>query len=69
VPVRNDYHHRHQEIQNEAYQAQKLAGVRSRKTTTKRREDFKPVGVGGMEIIFGDQFATVSGRSRKLQSR
>jgi len=29
----------------------------------------KPVEIGGMVMIFGDQFATESGRSRKLQPR
>ena len=50
-------------------QALKLARVRSTKTAAKRMEDFKPVEVGGMVMIFGDQFATESGRFRKLQPR
>jgi len=67
VPASDDYYNRHQEIRNAAYQALKLAGVRSTKTAAKRRNDVKPVKVGGMVMIFGDQFAMESGRSRKLQ--
>jgi len=48
-------------------QALKLARVRSTNTAAKRREDVKHVDVGGMVMIFGDQFATESGKSRKLQ--
>jgi len=69
VPASDDYYNSHQEIKNAAYQALKLAGVSSTKTAAKRREDVKPVEIGGMVIIFGDQFATESGRSRKLQPR
>jgi len=43
--------------------------VRSTKTAAKRRDNVKPVEIGGMVMIFGDQFATDSGRSRELQPR
>jgi len=69
VPASDDDYNRHQEIRNAAYQALKLARVRSTKTAAKRWDDVKPVGIGGMVMIFGDQFATESGRSRKLQPR
>ena len=39
------------------------------RVAAKRRNKFEPVEVGGMIMIFGDQFATESGRSRKLQPR
>ena len=39
------------------------------RVAAKRRNDFEPVEMGGMIMIFGDQFATESGRSRKLQPR
>jgi len=51
------------------YQALKLARVRSTRTAAKRRGEVKPVKIGGMIMIFGDQFATESGRSRKLKTR
>ena len=69
VPASDDYYNRHQEIRNVAYQALKLARVRSTKTAAKRRDDVKAIEIGGMVMIFGDQFATESGRSRKLQPR
>jgi len=69
VPASDDYYDRHQEIRNAAYQPLKLARVRSTKTAAKRRDDVKPVEVGGIVMIFGNQFATESGRSRKLQPR
>jgi len=69
LPPSDDYYNRHQEIRNAAYQALKLARARCTKTAAKRRDDVKPVGIGGMVMIFGDQFATESGRSRKLQPR
>jgi len=69
VPASDDYYNRHQEIRNAAYPALKLARVRSTKTATRRRNNVKPVEIWGMVMIFGDQFATESGRSRKLQPR
>jgi len=66
-PASDDYYNRHQEIRNAAYQPLKLARVRSTKTAAKRRGDVEPVEIEGMVMIFGDQFATESGRSRKLQ--
>ena len=50
-----------------AYQVLKLARARSMRVADKRRNNFRPVKVGGLIMIFGDQFATESGRSRKLQ--
>ena len=61
VPASDDYYNRHQEIRNAAYQALKLARARSMRVAAKRRKDFEPVEVGGMIMIFGDQFATESG--------
>ena len=69
VPASDDYYNRHQEIRNAAYQALKLARARSMRVAAKRRNDFNLVEVGGLIMIFGDQFATESGRSRKLQPR
>jgi len=69
VPGSHDYYNRHQQIRNAAYQALKLGRVRSTKTAAKRRGDVKPGEIGGMVMIFGDQFATESGGSRKLQPR
>jgi len=69
VPANEDYYNRHQEIRNPANHAVKLARVRSTKTAAKRRDNVKPVGIGGMVMIFGDQFATESDRSKKLQPR
>jgi len=67
VPASDDYYNRHQEIRNAAYQALKLARVRSTRTAAKRRDDVKPVEIGGIIMIFGDQFVTESGESRKLE--
>ena len=67
VPASDEYYKRHREIKNPAYQALKLARVRSTKTAAKRRHDVKPVEVGGKVMILGNQFATESGRTRKLQ--
>jgi len=67
VPAFADYYNRHQEISNAAYQALKLARVRSTKTAAKRSDHVEPVGIVGKVMIFGDQFAMESGRSRKLQ--
>ena len=67
VPASDDYYNRHQEIRNAACQALKLARARSIKTAAKSRNEVTPVEIGGMIMIFRDQFATESGRSRKLQ--
>jgi len=69
VPASEDYYNKHQEIRNTAYQALKLARVRSSQTAAKRRGKFKPVEIGGMVMVFGDQSATESGRYRELQPR
>jgi len=58
VSAPDEYYNRHQEFRNAAYQALKLARVRSTETAGKRRDIFKPVEIGGMVMIFGDQFAT-----------
>ena len=39
------------------------------RVAAKRRNDFEPIEVGGMIMIFGDQYGTESGTSRKLQPR
>ena len=69
VPASDDYYNRHQEIRNAAYQALKLARARSMRAAAKRWNDFEPVEIGGMIMIFGDEFATESSRSRILQPR
>ena len=69
VPASDDYYNRHEAIRDAAYQALKLARARSTKTAGKRRNELEPVEIGRMVMIFGGQFATESGRSRKLQPR
>ena len=69
VPASDDYYNRHQAIRNAAYQAWNLARARSTKMAAKRRNEFQPVEIGGMVMSFGDQFATESCWSRKLQRR
>ena len=69
VPASDDYYNRYQAIRNAAYQALKLARTRSTKAAAKRRNEFESVEIGGMVMIPGEQFATESGRSRKLQPR
>jgi len=69
VPASDDYYNNHQEMRNAAYQAPKLARVRSTKTAAKKREDVKPVEIGRKEMLFGDEFAMESARTRKLQPR
>ena len=54
VPASDDYYNRHQEIRNAAYHALKVARVRSTKTAAKRRDNFTPVEIGVMVMIFGD---------------
>jgi len=54
-------------VRNPAYQALKLAGVLSTRTAAKRRDNIKPVEIGGMVMIVGDPFATESDRSRNVQ--
>jgi len=54
VPASDDYYNTHHEIRNAAYQALKLTRVRCTKTAAKRRNDVKPVGIGGMVMIFSD---------------
>jgi len=66
VPAADDYYNRHNELRNAAYQALKLARVRSTRTATKRRIPRIPVPVGRQVLVFGDMFSTESGRSRKL---
>ena len=50
-------------------QALKLGRARSMRVAAKWRKDFVLVEVGAMIMIISDQFATESGRSRKLQPR
>jgi hypothetical protein len=69
VPASDDYYNRHQELRNAAYQALKLARIRSTRTAAKRRTPRPPVPAGGQVWVFGDQFKTESGRSKKLQPR
>ena len=67
VPVADDYYNWHQKVHNAAYQVLKMARFRSTKTAAKRRNPEPPVAVGAQIMVFGDQFATESGRSKKLQ--
>jgi len=67
VPAADDYYNRHNELRNSAYQALKLARIRSTRTTTKRRTPRPPVPVGGQVLVFGDMFSTESGQSKKLE--
>ena len=69
VPASDDSYNRHQEIRNAAYQALKLARARSMRVAAKKRNEFKSVEVGGLIMIFGDQFATESGRTGMLEPR
>jgi len=69
LPASDDYYKSRQESRNAADQALKLARARSTTTAAKRRNNVTPVEIGGMVMIWGDQFATESGRSRKLQSQ
>ena len=56
-------------MSNAAYQALKSARAISERTAARRRKQHVPVEVGGKVMVFGDQFTTESGRSRKLQPR
>jgi len=67
VPAADDYYNRHNELRNSAYQALKLARIRSTRTTTKRRTSRPPVPVEGQILVLGDMFSTESGRSKKLE--
>ena len=69
VPAADDYYNRHQEVRNAAYQVLKLAWFRSTSTAAKRRNPEPPIAVGAQMMVFRDQFATESGRSKKLQPR
>jgi len=69
VPAADDYFNRHNELRNSAYQARKLARIRSTRTATKRRTPRPPVSFGGRVLVFGDMLSTESGRSRKLEPR
>ena len=69
LPASDNYYNRHQVIRNVAYQALKLPRARSTTTAAKRRDEFEPVEIGRMVMIFEDQFATESDRSRKLLPR
>ena len=68
VPVVDNYYNQHQEVHNAAYQVLNLAHFRTSKMAPKRRNPKLPVEVRGLIIVFGDQFATKSEYSRKLQS-
>jgi len=69
VPAADEYFNRHNKLRNSAYQALKLARIRSTRTATKRRTLRPPVSVGGQVLVFGDMFSTESGRSKKLEPR
>jgi len=69
VPVSEDYPNRHQELKNDAYQALKLARICSTRVAAKRRTTYKPITIGEFLIVYGDRFATESGRSKKLEPR
>jgi len=67
VPAADDYYNRHNELRNSAYQALKLARIRSTRTVTKRRTPRPPVPVEGQVLVFEDMFSTESGRLKKLE--
>jgi len=69
VPAADDYYNRHNELQNLAYQALKLARIWSTRTATKRRTPRPPVPVGGQVLVFRDMFSTESGQLKKLELR
>ena len=69
VPAADDYYNRHQEVRNAAYQVLKMARFRSTRTAARRRNPEPPMAVGARIMVFGDQFATELGRSKKLQPR
>ena len=65
----DNYYHRHQEIKNVAYKALKLARASCMRVTTKGMTEFKHVEIGGLIMLFGDQFATESSSTRMVQPR
>jgi len=69
VPASEDYLNRHQELRNDAYQALKLARIRSTRVAAKRRTTYRPISIGEFLMVYGDRFATESGRSKKLEPR
>ena len=68
-PASEDFLNRHQELRNDAYQALMLARIRSTRVAAKRRTTHKPISIGEFLIVYGNRFATVSGRSKKLEPR
>jgi len=69
VPASEDYLNRHQEQRNDAYQALKLARIRSTRVAAQKRTTHKSISIGEFLIVYGDRFATDSGRSKKLDPR
>ncbi len=67
VPATDEYLNRHQELRNLAFQNLQLARFRSTKRATKKRRIHKHIPVGKQVMVYGDQFATQSGRSKKLE--
>jgi len=56
-------------LRNDAYQALKLARICSTRVAAKRRTTHKPISIGEFLIVYGDRFATESGRRKKLEPR
>jgi len=54
-------------VRNDAYQVLKLARICSTRVAAKRRTTHKPISIGEFLIVYGDGFATESGRSKKLE--
>ena len=69
VPASENYLNQHQELRYDAYQALKLARIRSTRVASKRRTTHKPISIGEFLMVYGDRFATESGRSKKLEPR
>jgi len=69
VPAFEDYLNRHQELRNDAYQALKLARIRSTRVAARRRTTHKPISIGEFLMVYGDRFGIESGRSKKLEPR
>ena len=67
VLASEDYLNQHQEQRNDPYHALKLARIRSIRVEAKRRATHKPISIGEFLMVYGDRFATESGRSKKLE--
>jgi len=67
VPASEDYLNQHEELRNDANQALKPARICSTRVTAKRSTTHKSISIGEFLMVYGDRFATESGRSKKLK--